>query len=62
MTHQWIRASSVLALVVVAAVSGCGGAKVPSAAEQEQRLKDTEAAMNKGMDAMKGIKPPKPQR
>ncbi|NBV44538.1 MAG: hypothetical protein EBR86_02575 [Planctomycetia bacterium] len=62
MTHRWIRASSLLALLVVATASGCGGAKTPSPAEQEQRLKDTEASMNKGMDAMKGIKPPKPQR
>jgi len=53
-----------LLLVVVATLSflpGCSGsgpAAKSSPEEQKQRLADTEAAMKKGMEAMKGIKGP----
>jgi hypothetical protein len=42
--------------VAVLCLAGCGGPKPPSKATQEEKLKETEASMDKGMDAMKGMK------
>lgn len=42
--------------VAVLCLAGCGGPKAPSKEAQEEKLKETEASMDKGMDAMKGMK------
>ncbi|MFM7522441.1 MAG: hypothetical protein ACKO9B_18525 [Planctomycetota bacterium] len=53
-----IRSSGSIALlgIVVLGLAGCGGPTPPSKEAQEQKLKETESSMDKGMDAMKGMK------
>lgn len=46
----------VVAVVGLFTIAGCGGEKPATPEVQEKRLKDAEASMEKGMDAMKGMK------
>ncbi|MFM8282291.1 MAG: hypothetical protein ACKOCW_01940 [Planctomycetaceae bacterium] len=59
MRIRWNHARVLIPVVAALCLPGCGGAKAPSPAEQQQKQKDTESSMEKGMEAMKGIKPPK---
>lgn len=45
-----------LATIALVTLTGCGGEKPVAPEVQEKRLKDAEASMDKGMDAMKGMK------
>lgn len=48
--------SGVITALVSLCMTGCGGSKPPTPEAQAEIQKQTESSMDKGMDAMKGMK------